>query len=212
MVLLQSHSPIPEQLVVDLPEQALALLNPFRADLLARLEKPSSATEIARSLGESPQRINYHIKALEKVGLVHRAGSRQVKNLVEGLYQAAARTFIIADRLAPVVGTRRSLPEQGALAALVRTADRIRSDALALLEQSDEGTEIPSATLTSMLYLPDEAKRQAFLRDYQEALEKLARKYGAPAGKNGGEVDGRYTLSVAVYPERLTKTTQEGEG
>ncbi|WP_222708579.1 helix-turn-helix domain-containing protein [Paenibacillus sp. N3.4] len=58
------------------------------------LAVPASATEIARGMGETAQWIHYHLKAPEKVGLARKVGTRQVRNLVEVLYQAAARTLI----------------------------------------------------------------------------------------------------------------------
>jgi len=191
---------LPEQLLVESAEQALALLNPLRAELLSRLDEPASASEIARTLGETPQRINYHIKTLEKAGLVRRTGSRQVKNLVEVLYQAVARTFVISDALAASAGARRKLPEQGALAGLVQTADRMRRDALLLLEQSEkkERAEIPSAVLTSAVRLASETDRQAFLREYLTAVEKVVSKYASL--DEAGEA---YTVSLAVYPRPL---------
>ncbi|WP_058302099.1 ArsR/SmtB family transcription factor [Gorillibacterium timonense] len=190
--------PIPEQLLVESAEQALALLHPLRAEIVSRLEQPASATEVGRSLGETPQRINYHIKALEKVGLVCRAGSRQVRNLVEVLYQAAARTFVISDALAPVIGSRRKLPEQGALASLVHTADQLRRDALELMEHTEAGEEVPSAVLTSSIRLKDEGKRQAFLAEYMAAVENVMKKYALPEDEVG--VGEEYAVALAVYP------------
>lgn len=200
-------NPLPDQLLVESPEQALALLNPLRAELLSRLEEPASASEVARSLGETPQRINYHIKALEKAGLVRRTGSRQVKNLVEVLYQAVARTFVISDALAASAGVRGKLPEQGALAGLARTAEAMRRDALLLLERAESPGEadVPSAVLTSTVRLASEADRQAFIRDYLAAVEEVVRRYASP--DESGEA---YTAALAVYP-RPERTEAQGK-
>jgi DNA-binding transcriptional ArsR family regulator len=91
--------PMQETYLVELPEQASALIHPLRAEILAQLKQPSSATEVAKKLKETPQRINYHLKTLQKVGLVTKVGTRQVRNLVEVLYQSVAKTFILAETL-----------------------------------------------------------------------------------------------------------------
>ena len=123
------------------------MLNPIRGEIIAQLLEPGSAAEVARTLGETAQRINYHLKALEKAGLVQRVGTRQVRNLVEVLYRAIAKTFVLAESLSMKPETLQRLKDQSSLAHLVTTSERIRRDAMLLMEQSDVGEVIPSATL-----------------------------------------------------------------
>ena len=55
-------------------------LSPLRRAVLERLrEAPASATEVAGELGESRQRVNYHVRALERVRFVMKDG-QVVKN------------------------------------------------------------------------------------------------------------------------------------
>jgi DNA-binding transcriptional ArsR family regulator len=127
--------PIQETYLVELPEQASALINPLRAEILAQLKQPSSATEVAKKLKETPQRINYHLKTLEKVGLVSRVGTRQVRNLVEVLYQSIARTFLLAESLSIGKETIQKMKDQGSLLHLIHASERMKKDALHLMEQ-----------------------------------------------------------------------------
>ncbi|AEI41091.1 ArsR/SmtB family transcription factor [Paenibacillus mucilaginosus] len=189
------HEPILESVLIDSPEQAMVLLNPLRAEIAARLSEPGSAAEVARAIGEAPQRINYHLKALEKAGLVRRVGSRQVRNLVEVLYQSIARTFVLSERLGMKPETVRKLKDQGSLAHLIGTADRIKQDALLLMEHSDEGEEVPSATLQFQVELATPERRQAFVEEYARLVQELTEKYG------GDAAEGAYQVVVAVYPE-----------
>jgi len=177
------------------PEQALALLNPLRAEILRILNEPSSASEVGRQLGETPQKMNYHLKALEKVGLIRRSGTRQVKNLIEVLYRSIAKTYLIPDSFGWSDETVNRMKDQGSLRHLINVSERMRSDALRLMEASDEAQEIPSATLETEIYLPTEDDRQAFVRDYTAAVKSLADKYGSKNKQNG------YKLLMAVYPE-----------
>ncbi|MCZ8520772.1 MULTISPECIES: ArsR/SmtB family transcription factor [Paenibacillus] len=192
---MTSYEPIPDSVLIESPEQAMVLLNPLRAEIAARLAEPGSAAEVARAIGEAPQRINYHLKALEKAGLVRRIGSRQVRNLVEVLYQSIARTFVLSERLGMKPETVRKLKDQGSLAHLIGTADRIKQDALLLMEQSDEGEEIPSATLQFQVELATPERRQAFVEEYARLVQELTGKYG------GSGESGAYQVVVAVYPE-----------
>ncbi|XOK63575.1 ArsR/SmtB family transcription factor [Paenibacillus elgii] len=188
-----------ESLRIESPEQAMALLNPLRADIAARLASPASAAEVARAIGEAPQRINYHLKALEKAGLVRRVGTRQVRNLVEVLYQAVAKTFILSDQLGMKPETVRRLKDQGSLSHLVQTAERIKQDALLLMEHSDEGQDIPSASLQFQVSLRDAEERHAFVEEYAALVRQLTAKYRKPA--NEAEPADPYQVVLAVYPQ-----------
>jgi DNA-binding transcriptional ArsR family regulator len=183
-----------ETYVVETPEQAMALLNPLRAEILSRLAEPASAAEVARGINEIPQRVNYHLKALEKVGLVRRVGTRQVRNLVEVLYQAIARTYVLSETLNWPKETVQRIKDQGSLSHLVTMAERIKRDALLLMERSDRDEEIPSATLDTSIRLASPEQRSAFVREYVELVNRLVEKYQSADG------DDSYQVVLAVYP------------
>ncbi|MGQ7890422.1 ArsR/SmtB family transcription factor [Paenibacillus sp. WC2504] len=187
---------IQERYYIESPEQATVLLNPIRGEIIAQLLEPGSAAEVARTLGETAQRINYHLKALEKAGLVQRIGTRQVRNLVEVLYRSIAKTFVLADSLSMKPETVQKLKDQSSLAHLVTTSERIRRDVMLLMEQSDVGEEIPSATLQLQVHLSDEHQRQAFIEEYAAMVQQLVERYAA--GKDENEA---YQVLLAVYPK-----------
>lgn len=188
---------ISETHVVRSPEQAAALLNPLRAEILAHTREPASAAEVARKIGDSPQRINYHLKALEKVGLVRRVGTRQVRNLVEVLYQAIAKSFLLSEAVGLDSWAAERIKEQGSLAHLITLSERIRRDALLLMEQSETEREIPSASLQMKVHLDSEERRNAFLRDYAAMLEELVSRYGAAEDSD----ENAFRVTAVIYPE-----------
>lgn len=186
-----------ETYVVETPEQAMVLLNPLRGEILNRLAEPASAAEVARQIQETPQRINYHLKTLEKVGLARRVGTRQVRNLVEVLYLAIARTFVLSESLNWNPETVQKMKDQGSLSHLIAVSERMKRDALLLMEQSDEREEIPSATLQSTVHLQNQEQRNAFVQEYVALVSKLVEKYQST---NGNEE--AYQMMLAVYPQR----------
>lgn len=188
---------IPETHVVRSPEQAAALLNPLRAEILANIREPSSAAEVARKIGDSPQRINYHLKALEKVGLARRVGTRQVRNLVEVLYQAIAKSFLLSEAVGLDPAAAERIKKQGALAHLITLSERIQRDALLLMERSEGQQDIPSATLQMKVHLDSEEKRKSFLRDYAAMLEELINRYGS----TGNSDENVFQVTALIYPE-----------
>ena len=56
--------------VIDDPAAAEASLDPIRARLLAELAEPGSASTLATRVGLTRQKANYHLRALERHGLV----------------------------------------------------------------------------------------------------------------------------------------------
>jgi len=177
------------------------LAHPMRLRILALLREPSSPATVARALGEPRQKVNYHVKELERAGLARRVGERRSGNLVENLYQAVASTFLVSPRLAWGDPHRTAaLAEQVALENLVTVGERLQRAAALLLDRAAfEGEQIASAAVEAEVRLADEAQRAAFLREYVAAVGPLLKKYG--------DADGNpYRVVLAVHPDPVEKT------
>lgn len=175
-----------------------ALTHPVRIRMLDLLREPIAAASIARALGETRQRVNYHLKELERSGLVRAVGERRKGNMTEQLYEAVARAFLISPRVT-WSGERRAaaLQDQASLAALVGLGERLQRDAAALLDRAAfEGEEIPSASVEVDVAFANAEARGAFMTEYLQALGPLLRKYGVSA-----QVGAPFKLALAVYPE-----------
>ncbi|MGW8888520.1 helix-turn-helix domain-containing protein [Streptomyces sp. NPDC055749] len=71
-------------------------LSPLRRRLLEELREPASATVLAARLGETRQRLNYHLREMEKGGLVELVELRQRRGRAERVVQATSRAVVIA--------------------------------------------------------------------------------------------------------------------
>jgi DNA-binding transcriptional ArsR family regulator len=69
--------------VIEDPAAAAVSLDPVRARLLAELSEPASATMLAARVGLARQKVNYHLKALERYGLVELVEERRKGNVNE---------------------------------------------------------------------------------------------------------------------------------
>src|SRR5688572_22997889 len=87
----------PLQLIRGL-EQATAALEPTRLRLLTELAMPDgdSASGLARRLSLPRQRVNYHLRELEKAGLVELVREQRKGNCVERIVRAVARSYLIS--------------------------------------------------------------------------------------------------------------------
>jgi DNA-binding transcriptional ArsR family regulator len=191
-------SKIQEKYVVEDIEQAAALLHPTRVEILMKLREARSSAEVARLIGDTPQKVNYHMKALEKVGLIKKVGTRNVRNLIEVLYQAMAKTFILPESIGWNERLIQKAKDQGSLAHMIETSERIKRDAIELMEQSDQEEQVPSATLQLEVQLLDHEHRQAFINDYVQMMQQLVNKY-QPSGAD--EKSQTYQIISTIYPK-----------
>ena len=89
--------------VIENPAAATVALDPVRSVLLAELSEPASASQLALRVGIARQKVNYHLHALEKHGLVQLAQERMWGGLTERLLVATAFSYVVsASALGPV--------------------------------------------------------------------------------------------------------------
>ncbi|MEW1840972.1 helix-turn-helix domain-containing protein [Nonomuraea angiospora] len=173
-------------------EQAEALLKPQRVEVLRQLAEPRTCSEVAERLGQTPQRVYYHVKRLVEAGLVDLVSERKVRGIHEGIYQAGARSYWLSPRLVGRIGLRKARDELS-LGYLLDLMEEVQSD-IAALDRS--APELPSIGLSGEIRVRPE-QRQEFLNDLQTMLQGLFTRYG------GAEGDA-FKLAVACYPNTTT--------
>ena len=190
--------------LIDDPRQIQALAQPVRIRVLDALRTPDSAAGVARTIGGSRQNVNYHVKELERVGLVRHAGERRKGNFIEQLYQSAARRYVVSPRFAWDPDRLAStLRDQVSLSHLANLGERLQQDATALIDRAAfEGEEIATATVEAEVRFKDEAARSAFMQDYVAALRPLLKKHGGRSGTH-------YRVALAVYPGQEPELEEE---
>lgn len=87
--------PLPATLVVEDPRQRRALASPLRLELVGQFTAgyPMSVAELAGRMGRSAASLYHHVRKLEGVGLLQRAGERVEGGRPKALYLPVARSF-----------------------------------------------------------------------------------------------------------------------
>src|SRR4051795_10845677 len=112
--------------VIDDPAAAEASLDPMRARLLAALAEPGSASTLAAKAGLSRQRATYHLRALERHGLVELVEERRKGNCTERVLRATAASYVISPTaLAAVAPDPSREPDQRSARWLLAVAGRM---------------------------------------------------------------------------------------
>src|SRR3979490_2903661 len=112
-------------------DQAEALLKPQPLEVRPQLAEPRTCTEVAVRLGQTPQRVYYHVKRLVDVGLVDQVSERKVRGIHEGIYQASARPSWVSPRLVGRIGLRK-VHDELSLGYLLDLMEDIQADIAAL--------------------------------------------------------------------------------
>lgn len=187
-------------------EAATALFHPMRLELIRRLAEPGTCTELGRAIGETPQKVNYHVKVLVDQGLVERVDERRVRGIMEGIFQARAQSYWLSPDLVGRIGKARDSGDRLSLGFLLDLSDQLRGDIHDLVRASTTGQRVPTLGLSVQVELRDGSERQAFLRDVQAAIQGVAEKYGRRAAdpearaeaSERGEV---FRVALACYPK-----------
>jgi DNA-binding transcriptional ArsR family regulator len=189
-------------LYIDDVDQATVLMKPARLDVLRRMAAETTCNELAAALGQSPQKVYYHVKALEQAGLVERVAERKVRGIHEGIYRATARSYWLSPRLVGRLGGERASRDQASLGYLISLAEEVQEDVGRLAQRIGDDDDVPSLGLSAQIELKDASQRAAFMKDVQRTFETLARKYGA-TGRSRGPA---FRLALACYPAARART------
>jgi len=173
-----------------------ALNHPIRRQVLEALREPDSAASVARQIGQTRQKVNYHLKELARSSLVEEVGERRKGHLIEKLFQTVAGSFLVSPQLAIDDEARqRALNDQISLQHLVNLGSQLSQDAMGLLDRAAfDSEEIPSASVETEIHFQDEATRSAFMEEYLQMLGPLLTKYGSKQGR-------RFKTVLATYPD-----------
>lgn len=200
-----------ETFYIDTVEQAESLLKSQRIELLQAMVEPRTCPELAEQFGRSPQQIYYHVKALEKAGLVEKVAEKRVRGTVEGHYQASARKYWLAPELVKTVGSERQTQDQMSLRFLLSLAEEIHEDIGRLGHHSALGQDVPSMGLSANVFLPDSRKRTDFLKEVQQSFQRIAEKYSLSSAVDPKAEAGKFRLVLACYPTISQESKSPGK-
>jgi DNA-binding transcriptional ArsR family regulator len=184
--------------VIDDPAAAEVTLDPVRAGLLAALTEPGSASTLAAAAGLSRQKANYHLRALERHGLVELVEERRKGNCTERVLRATAASYVISPTaLAAVAPDTDRSPDQLSAQWLLALAARLVRDVGELIAAADvAGKPLATFAADSEIRFASAAERSAFAQELADAVAALVAKYHDEQAAGGRE----HRLVVALHP------------
>jgi DNA-binding transcriptional ArsR family regulator len=170
-------------------EQLRAVADVLRIQIIeALIEQPMTVTQVGELLGIAPAKIHYHVRELEKVGLLQLVETREKGGILEKYYQPIARDFSVAYGLFLSASSDDSLAATGAYIDEVKLG--FQRAMRASLERKDEQ---PFLMLGSgRLYVTKE--------EHKEIEKKIVDLFKAYETRRGIEGEQLATYTVIGYP------------
>lgn len=184
--------------VIHEPAAAEVSLDPVRARLLAELAEPRSATGLAGRVGLPRQKVNYHLRTLERHGLVELVDERRRGNCMERVLQATAASYVISPAALAAVqpDPARSPDRLSARWLLAVAAQLVRDVGELIVESTRAGKRAATFAIDGEVRFASPADRAAFAEELSNTVTALVGKYHRPESEGGRT----YRLVVAVHP------------
>jgi DNA-binding transcriptional ArsR family regulator len=198
-----------EVAVIDDPAAAEVTLDPVRNRILAELAEPASATALAAKVGQPRQKVNYHLRELERHGLVELVEERRKGNMTERVMRATALSYVISPAvLGSAAPDPARSPDRLSARWLLALASQLVRDVGALITGAAKaGKPVATFALDGEIRFASAADRAAFADELTQAVTALIGKYHDEAAPRGRA----HRVVVAIHPSVKTGTNAPKE-
>jgi DNA-binding transcriptional ArsR family regulator len=180
-------------------DAAAALFSAPRLKILAELAEPDTAAAIARRVGLPRQQVSYHVRELERAGLVTFVEERRKGNCLERVVQAAARSYVVSPAALGSLGsTPAEQRDMFSIGYLVGLAARTIRDLAWLSGRAAAAKKrVSTMAMDVDIRFATAESRSAFAREFSALISQLAAKYHSSEGRS-------FRLIAGVYPAITT--------
>lgn len=176
-------------------EQLRAVADLLRLRIIDVLVKqPMTVTQLGEMLGEAPAKMHYHVRELEKVGLLKLVETREKGGILEKYYQPIARELSVNKALL-------SAPSDESTAMLRTLLGQISETFLREFRRAVErkSEQLEQGIGLSRLYMTLDEQKQ-----FWKQMADLSRPYETPRGNEG---EREVFAAMLMYPESATGDT-----
>lgn len=193
----QSHLPQREAYTLEDLDQIKVLADPLRIRLLEAFCQERTTKQVADLLGEKATKLYHHVDALEKVGLIALARTRQNRGTVEKYYLAVARTFRADSRA--FQPKRKGKNETSALRQMMSTIfDTTSAELASLIGRGEDATKgIEEEGILTFLEI---RASKSELEEIRGKLQRIVQSVTRDVESATDSRQRRYRLTLAYYP------------
>ena len=190
---------LPDVYPLETIEQLRAISDALRIRIIELLkQQPMTVTQLGDRLGIAPAKVHYHVRELERVGLLRLVETREKGGVLEKYYRPVANDYHVPPALL------RSAPPDEVLAVIANNLNLMANGLLRVLENSlrdpEAGDEPPIVISDGTVYMTD-----AEIRGVTRQIEELLKPYEAPRGIEG---EHQHIVAYFAYPAEGTRDTE----
>lgn len=191
--------------VIDKPEVAALTLDPVKRRILSALSTPGSAASLAGQVGLTRQKVNYHLRALEKHQLVVPVEERQWGGLRERMMVATAASYVLSPAaLGPIAADPARSNDRLSASYLIALATRVVREVGDLWRRARKGDKrLATLSIDTVIRFRSPADRAAFTDELSRAIAAIAAHYHDDTAAKGRP----HRLFVASYPAPNERTS-----
>lgn len=191
---------------------AEASLGPIRSRILAALGEEASATTLADRIGLPRQKVNYHLRELERHGLVELVEERRKGNMTERIMRATAASYVISPSALPEVAPdpRRGADQRSAFWMLAVAARLVQDVGTLITRATAARKPLATFTIDSRITFATAADRASFVAELSLSVARLADRYDA-AGRADATGGREHRLVLALHPAITAEGTARHE-
>ena len=157
-----------------------ALLPPLRRRLLGELQRePDSAAGLARKLALPRQKLNYHLRELERTGFLELHEERQRRGCIERALRPTARAYLIdSGLLGGLAADPAAIQDRFSSSYLLALAGRTAREVTVLRRGAQKaGKTLPTLSLDTEVRFRNQDQRAEFAERLTELVATLAAEY-----------------------------------
>jgi len=184
--------------IIEDSKTASSLLNPMRRQMLEHLKEPNSASGLARILHIPRQKVNYHLRELEKRGLVEFVKENKRGNCVERILQATARSYLISlESVGQLPLDAEQIKNEFSSTYLVAVASNMINEVAQLKTKAEKANKkLATFTLQSEIRLASPKSLNSFTEELSQFTAKLITKYHDERTPKGR----KYKFNICAHP------------
>jgi DNA-binding transcriptional ArsR family regulator len=191
--------------VVQGAERLRGGMSPLRRTVLEQLKEPASASTLAARLGESRQRVAYHVRELEKAGLLELAEERPRRGCTERIVKLTARAVMVSPEVIGDLTTTGQ--DRFAADTLLAISARTVNDVAAMRTRADaQGRRLVTFAIEADLGFDQPTDIERFVDRLAGQVTELIAEY------DSGQPDHRYRVILGGHPLIRKATATEREG
>lgn len=150
-------------------DEIRAFTDPYRMEIINTfyaIGEPATVKQIADEMGEVPANVYYHVKKLEKAGILHLVYTKEINGIIAKYYEPTAERYNI-DRPGMTNSSQTEVFSQTGL-VVSNAFDRSKKEVLDSFNNRKEGVRLHASLSYEKLYITEDEFNQ--IREFVEDL------------------------------------------